>query len=371
MQLQHAGLVAMNDMRDGRPRWTPSEPLIGKDSGDMMDGFCEEEYRIFTAPMAAMGEIRYRVMTAQDIEELVQIFAPPLSAPVSAEASTRSSFMPATAISSPPSSTRSSTAAPTIMAAPSRTALAPAVRHHPRREEGGRPRRARLGRGSTSISHDRRRRHRRMRSKPRACCRSGRRRDPRHRTTAIRGAARPSSTGHATDNSNAFVPAAARIRAAAGVPADLPGTDRARGRRSLHCRRQARFRDDGPQAARRPASPRQARRGQAGKRAALHLLLHLHQPDLLLSTGEVRGQHDTGFERERALTPAKSQHIAVVGGGPAGMEAIRRLARRATASPLLEMSNRHRRLSLLRLDRLRPQRGHRRLVEARARLIPV
>ena len=43
MQLQHAGLVAMNDMLAGRPLWTPSIPLVGKDSGDMMEGFLEDE----------------------------------------------------------------------------------------------------------------------------------------------------------------------------------------------------------------------------------------------------------------------------------------------------------------------------------------
>ena len=75
MQLQHAGLVAMNDMLAGRPIWTPSIPAVGKSDGDMMDGFLEDELAIFTAPFAAMGEPNFKVMTAQDIEHLVQMFA--------------------------------------------------------------------------------------------------------------------------------------------------------------------------------------------------------------------------------------------------------------------------------------------------------
>ncbi|HLG88270.1 MAG TPA: NADH:flavin oxidoreductase, partial [Alphaproteobacteria bacterium] len=74
MQLHHAGLVAMNDMLDGRPVATPSIPPVGK-SGDMMDGFLEDEYRIFTAPYTGMGAVKYQVLTPQDIERLVQMYA--------------------------------------------------------------------------------------------------------------------------------------------------------------------------------------------------------------------------------------------------------------------------------------------------------
>jgi 2,4-dienoyl-CoA reductase-like NADH-dependent reductase (Old Yellow Enzyme family)/NADPH-dependent 2,4-dienoyl-CoA reductase/sulfur reductase-like enzyme len=74
VQLHHAGLVAMNDMLAGRPVWTPSLPAAPK-SGDMMDGFLEDEYAIFTRPYTSMGEVRYQVLTAQDIERLVQMYA--------------------------------------------------------------------------------------------------------------------------------------------------------------------------------------------------------------------------------------------------------------------------------------------------------
>ena len=74
IQLHHAGLVAMNDMLDGRPLATPSVPPAGK-SGDMIDAFLEDELRIFTAPHAKMGVIKHQVLTAQEIERLVQMYA--------------------------------------------------------------------------------------------------------------------------------------------------------------------------------------------------------------------------------------------------------------------------------------------------------
>ncbi len=74
VQLHHAGLVAMNDTVDGRPLSTPSIPPAGK-SGDMMDAFLEDEFRIFTAPHAKMGAIKHQVLTSQEIERLVQMHA--------------------------------------------------------------------------------------------------------------------------------------------------------------------------------------------------------------------------------------------------------------------------------------------------------
>jgi 2,4-dienoyl-CoA reductase (NADPH2) len=74
VQLHHAGLVAMNDMLDGRPLATPSVPPAGK-SGDMMDAFLEDEFRIFTAPHAKMDAIKHQVLSAQEIERLVQMYA--------------------------------------------------------------------------------------------------------------------------------------------------------------------------------------------------------------------------------------------------------------------------------------------------------
>jgi 2,4-dienoyl-CoA reductase (NADPH2) len=75
LQLVHAGLVAMNDMLDGRPVWCPSVPKVTKESGDMGQGFLPEEAEIFFAPFKKMGPPQYKVMTAQDIEQLVQMFA--------------------------------------------------------------------------------------------------------------------------------------------------------------------------------------------------------------------------------------------------------------------------------------------------------
>ncbi|MBY0508630.1 MAG: FAD-dependent oxidoreductase [Rhodospirillaceae bacterium] len=75
LQLVHAGLVAMNDMLAGRAVWCPSVPKTTKESGDMAQGFLPEEAEIFFAPFKKMGPPKYKVMDAQDIEQLVQMFA--------------------------------------------------------------------------------------------------------------------------------------------------------------------------------------------------------------------------------------------------------------------------------------------------------
>ena len=75
LQLVHAGLVAMNDMLAGRPVWCPSVPKMTKESGDMAQGFLADEAEIFYAPFKKMGPPQYKVMTDQDIEQLVQMFA--------------------------------------------------------------------------------------------------------------------------------------------------------------------------------------------------------------------------------------------------------------------------------------------------------
>ena len=72
LQLHFGGLVAMTDMKDGRPVWCPSVPLPPK-PGDVMDGFLLEE--IAQADFANVKEVSFKVMTAQDAEHLIQMFA--------------------------------------------------------------------------------------------------------------------------------------------------------------------------------------------------------------------------------------------------------------------------------------------------------
>lgn len=74
VQLHHAGLVAMNDMLAGRALAAPSIPPADK-RGDMMEGFLEDEFKIFTAPYTKMGQVKHQVLSAQDIERLVQMYA--------------------------------------------------------------------------------------------------------------------------------------------------------------------------------------------------------------------------------------------------------------------------------------------------------
>ena len=70
VQLHFGGLVGMEDMLAGRPVWTPSLPVSVE--GDMLDGFLAEEAAV--APFFQVHDVRYRVMTRADIAELVEMF---------------------------------------------------------------------------------------------------------------------------------------------------------------------------------------------------------------------------------------------------------------------------------------------------------
>lgn len=70
VQLHFGGLVAMEDMLAGRPAWTPSIP--NDKAGDMMEGFLEEEAA--NAPFFHLRDVRYKVMTHEDIAQLLEMF---------------------------------------------------------------------------------------------------------------------------------------------------------------------------------------------------------------------------------------------------------------------------------------------------------
>ncbi len=70
VQLHFGGLVGMEDMLAGRPAWTPSLPVAVE--GDMMDGFLEEER--LQAPFFHLNNVQYKVMTRADIADLVEMF---------------------------------------------------------------------------------------------------------------------------------------------------------------------------------------------------------------------------------------------------------------------------------------------------------
>ncbi|MFK7730126.1 MAG: NAD(P)/FAD-dependent oxidoreductase [Pseudomonadales bacterium] len=70
-QLHHAGLVATEDGREGRPTWVPSYPVAAK--GNFADAFLESELAIMFDPNA--GKPQLHVMTPQDIDRLVEHFA--------------------------------------------------------------------------------------------------------------------------------------------------------------------------------------------------------------------------------------------------------------------------------------------------------
>ncbi|MBN7795965.1 FAD-dependent oxidoreductase [Parahaliea mediterranea] len=70
-QLHHGGLVAAQDRAEGRPMWVPSYPEVK--AGDMQDAFLESELKAMFDPEAP--EPRLHVMTKDDIGKLVADFA--------------------------------------------------------------------------------------------------------------------------------------------------------------------------------------------------------------------------------------------------------------------------------------------------------
>ncbi len=74
VQLQHAGLTAMNDIRDGRPLLTPSVPVM-KD-GDMGPYlFPDEVERMSTPYSSPAAKLGYQVATEEDLAWVISEFA--------------------------------------------------------------------------------------------------------------------------------------------------------------------------------------------------------------------------------------------------------------------------------------------------------
>ncbi|MFP3863462.1 FAD-dependent oxidoreductase [Pseudomonas capeferrum] len=74
MQLQHAGKNAIRDMAAGRPLWVPSLPPAS--SSDMMQALTPEELASFvSAVRGRKGGIEMRVMDQDDIAQMVEWFA--------------------------------------------------------------------------------------------------------------------------------------------------------------------------------------------------------------------------------------------------------------------------------------------------------
>lgn len=71
IQLHHGGLVATEDRAEGRPMWVPSYPVVKQ--GDMEQGFLEHELKAMFDP--DLPEPRLHVMTLDDIRTLVGKFA--------------------------------------------------------------------------------------------------------------------------------------------------------------------------------------------------------------------------------------------------------------------------------------------------------
>ncbi|WP_287459479.1 FAD-dependent oxidoreductase [Sphingomonas sp.] len=340
IQLQHAGLVAMNDMLAGRPLWTPSIPLVGKDSGDMMEGFLEDEYRIFTAPMAAMGEIRFQVMTADDIKALIAMFARAAERAVRAgvdaiELHAGHGYLISSFLSplsnrrdddyGGPIENRARLLCEIIRAV--KATVGPDVPVWPRLDsqhfliDGGitvedAAATARLaeaaGADAIHVSAD-----------------------------GHPGRGATYSTGHATDIPNNFVAAAARIKAGLGIPVICPGRIEPEDADRFIAAGKLDFVTMGRKLLADPHLPRKLAEGQ---REAVRPCIYCYTciSQIFFSRPvKCAVNPETGFELERTLPrTAAPKHVAVIGGGPAGMESARRLARRGHRITLIEATGR-------------------------------
>lgn len=339
LQLHHAGLVAMNDMLAGRPIWTPSAPEVGKSDGDMMDGFLEDELAIFTAPFAAMGEPKFRVMDKQDIAYVIDLYA---------QAAERAKRAGADAVElhaghgylisaflNPLINKRTDEYGGSVenrarflceVIKGVRAAVGPDFPVWPRMDGTHF-----LIDGAITIEH--------AVVTARLAQEAGA--DAIHVTAdGHPGRGLSYSTGHATDMQNGFVDLAARIKQVVDVPVICPGriepedADRFIGEGKL---------DFVTMGRKLLAEPHLARKLAEGRPDTVRPCVYCYTCiSQIFFSRQVKCavNPETGFERERMLTPASDpRHIAVVGGGPGGMEAARRLAGRGHTVTLLEASD--------------------------------
>ncbi len=339
LQLHHAGLVAMNDMLDGRPIWTPSIPEVGKSDGDMMEGFLEEELAIFAAPFAAMGAPKYRVMDKQDISYIVDMFASAADRAKRAGADAVelhaghgyliSAFLNPlinrrTDEYGGSTENRARFLCEVIKGV--RAAVGPDFPVWPRMDGTHY-----LIDGAITIDD--------AVITARLAQEAGA--DAIHVTAdGHPGRGLTYSTGHATDTPNGFVDLAARIKAVVDVPVICPGRIEAEDADRFIQEGKLDFVTMGRKLLADPHLPRKLKEGKPQDvRPCVYCYTCISQ---IFFSRPVKCavNPETGFERERAITPARSpRHIAVVGGGPAGMEAARRLAGRGHTVTLLEASD--------------------------------
>ncbi|OCC23426.1 NADH:flavin oxidoreductase [Croceicoccus estronivorus] len=339
LQLHHAGLVAMNDMLAGRPIWTPSVPEVGKSDGDMMDGFLEDELAKFTAPFAAMGEPKYKVMDKDDIAYVVNLFA-------SAAERAKRAGADAVEIHAGHGYLVSSFLNPLINRRTDeyggsvenrtrflcdvikgvRAAVGPDFPIWPRMDGTHF-----LIEGAITIED--------AVVTARLAQEAGA--DAIHVTAdGHPGSGLTYSTGHATDTPNGFVHLAARIKQAVDVPVICPGRIEPEDADRFIADGKLDFVTMGRKLLAEPHLARKLSEGNPqGVRPCVYCYTCISQ---IFFSRQVKCavNPETGYELERMLTPADNpRHIAVVGGGPGGMEAARRLASRGHTITLLEASD--------------------------------
>ena len=121
------------------------------------------------------------------------------------------------------------------------------------------------------------------------------------RPTPIRRTAIGFTEAHTTHFPGHFVRVRPRRQGAVSVPVIAVGRIEPR-RPSGGSARCVRLRGDGPQAPRRSRPAQQARRGSSRRRAAVHVPLPVHQPDLHPRRRALRGNPATGRARAAART---------------------------------------------------------------------
>ncbi|MGH6780769.1 MAG: FAD-dependent oxidoreductase, partial [Sphingomonadaceae bacterium] len=149
------------------------------------------------------------------------------------------------------------------------------------------------------------------------------------------------STGHATDIPNNFVAAAARIKAGLSIPVICPGRIEPVDADRFIAEGKLDFVTMGRKLLADPHLPRKLAEGRPETvRPCIYCYTCISQ---IFFNRPVKCavNPETGFELERTLPPAAiRKHVAVIGGGPAGMETARRLAQRGHKVTLIEATGR-------------------------------
>jgi 2,4-dienoyl-CoA reductase-like NADH-dependent reductase (Old Yellow Enzyme family) len=338
LQLHFGGLMSTLDTAAGRPLWTPSLPQP-KAAGDMMDGILEEEFAGLSAPLGTAAP-KFKVLTAEDIAQLVGYFA------AAAERARRAGADGVeihaghgyiiSAFLSPNTNHRTDAYGGSVE---NRSRVLTEVIAGIRATVGPRyPLWCRLDSQEflqpNGISLED------AKSTARLAQSAGA--DAIHVSAyADAGMGIAHSSAHTPQQAELLVANAVAIKAAVTVPVIAVGRiDPDAAERHIGAGRFD-FVAMGRKLLADPYLPRKLADGMAATVRPCVYSYHCNSQIYVGGSVKCAVNADTGFERELALLPAaRKKHVVVAGGGPAGMEAARRLALKGHRVTLFEASDR-------------------------------